>query len=254
MKAVILAGGFGTRLGYETTLRPKPMVEIGEKPMLWHIMKIYSYYGINEFIICCGYKGYQIKEYFSNYHLHMADVTFDLQNNIMETHRNNAEPWKITLVDTGLETRTGGRIKRIRDYVKDETFCLTYGDGLSDVNITELINFHRSQKLKATVTAVRMPGRFGSLNLDGDKVTNFAEKPDEGGSRINGGFFVLEPTIFDYIENDATDWERQPLENLARQGQLAAYLHDGFWQPMDTLREKNYLEELYKLKQTPWLK
>lgn len=254
MKAVIFAGGFGTRLGNETLLKPKPMIEIGGKPLLWHIMKIYSHYGINDFIICCGYKGHCIKEYFSNYHLHMSDVTFDIKNNTMETHYNNAEPWKVTLVDTGLETRTGGRLKRIQNYVKNETFCLTYGDGVSDINITNLINFHRSKNLKATVTAVRMPGRFGSLTLDGDKVTNFEEKPNEAGSRINGGFFVLEPTIFDFIEGDDTDWERQPLENLTKKGELSAYLHDGFWQPVDTLRDKNYLEELYNSKKTPWLK
>ena len=254
MKAVILAGGFGTRLGEETNLKPKPMIEIGGKPLLWNIMKIYSYYNINEFIICCGYKGYYIKEYFSNYHLHTSDVTFNLKKNVMEMHRNDAEPWQVTLVDTGLETRTGGRIKRIQQYVKDETFCLTYGDGVSDINIADLINFHRHKNLSATVTAVRTPGRFGSLNIDADKVINFTEKPAEPSNRINGGFFVLEPTIFDFIEGDETDWERQPLENLAKKGELGAYLHDGFWQPVDTLREKNYLEELYNAKQTPWLK
>ena len=253
MKAVILAGGLGTRISEDTNTRPKPMIEIGGKPILWHIMKIYSYHGINDFIICCGYKGYVIKEYFANYFLHMSDVTFDMQNNQMEVHQQFAEPWKVTLVDTGEETMTGGRIKRVAEYVKnEELFCLTYGDGVSDVNITELINFHKTQNTKATLTATLPPGRFGALDLNDNKVNSFMEKPQGDGALINGGFFVLSPTIFDYIEDDKTVWERSPLELLASEGNLAAYHHYGFWQPMDTLRDKVYLEELWQSGNAPW--
>jgi glucose-1-phosphate cytidylyltransferase len=253
MKAVILAGGLGTRISEDTNLRPKPMIEIGGKPILWHIMKIYSSYGINEFIICCGYKGYVIKEYFANYFLHMSDVTFDMENNQMEVHQRNAEPWKVTLVDTGEETMTGGRIKRVADYIKDdELFCLTYGDGVSDVNITELIAFHKAQNIKATLTATLPPGRFGALDLAGNKVNSFVEKPRGDGAMINGGFFVLSPKVFDYIKDDKTIWEREPLERLAQEGELAAFRHNGFWQPMDTLRDKVHLEELWESGKAPW--
>ena len=253
MKAVILAGGLGTRISEETSTRPKPMVEIGGKPILWHIMKSYSHHGINDFVICCGYKGYVIKEYFANYFLHMSDVTFDMTNNSMQVHQRNAEPWKVTLVDTGDETLTGGRVKRIADYVKDEeAFCLTYGDGVGDVNITELIAFHKAQKVKATLTAVFPPGRFGALDLQNDKVQNFREKPKGDGALINGGFFVLSPDVIDYIDGDETIWEREPMERLAKEGEMAAFPHNGFWQPMDTLRDKVHLEELWDSGKAPW--
>jgi len=253
MKAVILAGGLGTRISEETTVRPKPMVEIGGKPILWHIMKVYSEHGINEFIICCGYKGYVIKEYFANYFLHMSDVTFDMQHNQMEVHQRYAEPWKVTLVDTGEDTMTGGRVKRIADYVKNEqSFCLTYGDGVSDVNIKQLIAFHEEQNVKATLTGVLPPGRFGALDIDNHKVRSFKEKPKGDGAMINGGFFVLSPTVIDYIDGDDTIWEREPLERLAEQGELAAFPHQGFWQPMDTLRDKLHLEELWQSGTAPW--
>jgi glucose-1-phosphate cytidylyltransferase len=253
MKAVIFAGGLGTRINEETSTRPKPMVEIGGKPILWHILKAYSVHGINDFVICCGYKGYMIKEYFANYFLHMSDVTFDMLNNKMEVHHHNAEPWKVTLIDTGEDTMTGGRLKRVVDYLKDEDiFCLTYGDGLSDVNITELIAFHKSQKVKATLTAVLPPGRFGALDIQGSKVSNFREKPKGDGALINGGFFVLSPEVIDYIKDDKTIWEREPMEKLAEDGQLAAFHHQGFWQPMDTMRDKHYLEDLWRLNKAPW--
>ena len=252
MKAVILAGGLGTRLAEETSVRPKPMVEIGGRPILWHIMKIYSTHGINEFIVCLGYKGYLIKEYFANYFLHMSDVTFDMQHNRTEIHQNNAEPWRVTLVDTGDSSMTGGRLKRVRQYLGDEDFCMTYGDGVGDVNITELIAFHRVEKRLATLTGTQPPGRFGALNLDGTRVISFEEKPHGDGSWINGGFFVLSPKVIDYVENDTTIWERMPMERLAREGQLSAYLHQGFWQPMDTLRDKQHLEELWQSGKAPW--
>ncbi len=253
MKVVILAGGFGTRLSEETDLKPKPMVEIGGKPILWHIMKIYSQYGLNDFIICLGYKGYVIKEYFANYFLHQSDVTIDLQNNSMEIHQSKAEPWKITLVDTGFNTMTGGRIKRIQKYVGNETFMLTYGDGVGNVDIGALLKYHRQNKKHVTVTSVQPSGRFGSLNLDEKKnVVSFQEKPKGDGAWINGGFFVLEPEAFDYINSDDTVWEKEPLETLAQDGQLIAFTHSGFWQPMDTLRDKNHLEELWKTERAPW--
>ena len=253
MKAVILAGGLGTRISEESTVRPKPMIEIGGKPILWHILKTYSHHGINDFVICCGYKGYVIKEYFANYFLHMSDVTFDMSNNSMQVHQRFAEPWKVTLVDTGEDTMTGGRLKRVADYVKDEdVFCMTYGDGVSDVNVTELIAFHRAQNVKATLTATIPPGRFGALDLKGSKVNSFMEKPKGDGAMINGGFFVLSPQVLDFIADDKTVWEREPLECLANEGNLAAYQHQGFWQPMDTLRDKNLLEELWHSGQAPW--
>ena len=253
MKAVVLAGGLGTRISEETSNRPKPMIEIGGKPLLWHILKTYSHHGINDFVICCGYKGYVIKEYFANYFLHMSDVTFDMSKNTMEVHQRNAEPWKVTLVDTGENTMTGGRVKRIADYVKDEeAFCLTYGDGLSDVNITKLLAFHKTQKVKATLTGSTPPGRFGALDINGSMVTSFMEKPRGDGAMINGGFFVLSPDVLHYITDDSTKWEREPLERLAQEGNLAAYQHHGFWQPMDTLRDKIYLEELWQSGKAPW--
>lgn len=253
MKAVILAGGLGTRISEETSTRPKPMIEIGGKPILWHIMKTYSHHGISDFLICCGYKGYVIKEYFANYFLHMSDVTFDMSNNSMEVHQRSAEPWRVTLVDTGENTMTGGRVKRVADYVKgDELFCLTYGDGVSDVNITDLIAFHKTQNAKATLTATIPPGRFGALNLKENKVTTFLEKPKGDGAMINGGFFVLSPQVIDYITDDQTIWEREPLERLAQEGDLVAFPHHGFWQPMDTLRDKMYLEELWQSGKAPW--
>lgn len=254
MKAVILAGGFGTRISEETSLKPKPMIEIGGMPLLWHIMKSYSIYDINEFVICCGYKGYVIKEYFANYFLHMSDVTFDIKNNKIEVHKKFAEPWKITLIDTGLETMTAGRLKRVKDYVKDETFCFTYGDGLSDVNISELIAFHNNNKKLATITAVQPPGKYGSLVIEKSDVIDFQEKPLGDGGWINGGFFVLEPKVLDYIEGDSTVWEREPLEKLSKCGQIAAYKHSGFWHPVDTLRDKNHIEELWKIGKAPWKK
>ena len=229
------------------------MIEIGGKPLLWHILKTYSHHGINEFVICCGYKGYVIKEYFANYFLHMSDVTFDMSKNTMEVHQRNAEPWKVTLVDTGENTMTGGRVKRIADYVKDEeAFCLTYGDGLSDVNITKLLAFHKTQRVKATLTGSTPPGRVGALDINGSMVTSFMEKPRGDGAMINGGFFVLSPDVLDYITNDSTKWELEPLERLAQEGNLAAYQHHGFWQPMDTLRDKIYLEELWQSGKAPW--
>jgi glucose-1-phosphate cytidylyltransferase len=252
MKAVILAGGLGTRISEETIVRPKPMIEIGGKPVLWHIMKIYSAYGINDFIICLGYKGYMIKEYFANYYLHMSDVTFDMSDNHMEVHQNKVEPWRVTLVDTGDDTMTGGRLKRVSSFLQDEDFCFTYGDGISNVNVGELIRFHQRIKGVATLTAVQPPGRFGALDLDRQKIVSFEEKPRGDGGRVNGGFFVLSPRVFDYIEGDATVWERQPLENLARDGELSAFLHDGFWLPMDTLRDKNLLESLWDSGNPPW--
>jgi glucose-1-phosphate cytidylyltransferase len=253
MKAVLLAGGLGTRLAEETETRPKPMVEIGGKPILWHIMKSYSSHGINEFIICLGYKGYFIKEYFSNYFLHMSDVTIDLCSNNMEVHHNNAEPWRVTLVETGEQTMIGGRIKRILPHVaNDDAFCLTYGDGVSDVDIRKTIDFHRSEGRLATVTATQPPGRFGALRHEGSRVTRFQEKPEGDGGWINGGFFVLSPRVDDYIAGDDTVWEREPLEELAANNQLSVYFHRGFWQPMDTLREKKYLEELWNSGNAPW--
>lgn len=253
MKAVILAGGLGSRISEETNLKPKPMIEIGGKPILWHIMKIYSQYGVNDFIICCGYKGYVIKKYFSDYFLYMSDVTFDIANNRMEVHERYAEPWRVTLVDTGLETMTGGRLKRVANYLKDEdAFCFTYGDGVSNVNIAELVAFHHTQKVKATLTATLPPGRFGSLDLEGNRVRSFKEKPQGDGAMINGGFFVLSPDVIDLIEDDTTVWEKEPLETLAHQRQLAAFPHDGFWQPMDTLREKTILEGLWESGAAPW--
>jgi glucose-1-phosphate cytidylyltransferase len=251
MKAVILAGGLGTRLSEETSLRPKPMVEIGGRPILWHILKIYSSHGINDFVICAGYKGYIIKEYFANYFLHMSDVTFDMANNSMEVHQKNAEPWRVTIVDTGEETMTGGRIKRIAPYL-DGPFCCTYGDGVGDINITAAIDFHKKSGLLATLTGVQPPGRFGSFQLQADHVTSFIEKPLGDGSWINGGFFILDPKVIDYIADDQTIWERKPLENLAADGQLGIYRHHGFWRPMDTLRDKLELEDLWDGQQAPW--
>jgi glucose-1-phosphate cytidylyltransferase len=253
MKAVILAGGYGTRLSEETHLKPKPMVEIGERPILWHIMKCYSAYGVNDFIICCGYKGYVIKEYFANYFLHMSDVTFDMQSNQMEVHHKHTEPWKVTLVDTGEDTLTGGRLKRVKEYVGNETFCFTYGDGVSDVDISKLINYHHKNALWATITAVQPPGRYGALNIDSQgRVLNFQEKPQGDGGWINGGYFVLEPQVFDLIEGDMTSWETGPLQEIASKNQLAAFNHYGFWQAMDTLRDRNILEELWRSGQAPW--
>ena len=253
MKAVILAGGLGTRISEETDNIPKPMIQIGSKPILWHIMKIYSDHGINDFIICCGYKGYVIKEYFSNYFLHMSDVTFCMKSNKMKVHHKRSEPWTITLVDTGEETMTGGRIKRIEQFVKDEDyFCLTYGDGVSNINITKLIKYHKQKDTLATLTAVYPPGRFGALDIHGGKVRTFEEKPKGDGSRINGGFFVLSPKVISLIEDDSTVWEQKPMESLAKSGEMSAFEHDGFWQPMDTLRDKNYLEELWQSNAAPW--
>lgn len=253
MKTVILAGGFGTRIAEETHLKPKPMIEIGGKPLLWHIMKLYSTHGINEFIICCGYKGYLIKEYFANYFLHMSDVTFDMKNNQMEIHHQMAEPWRVTLVDTGENTMTGGRLRRVKEYVEDEeAFCLTYGDGVSNLNIRNLIKFHKNHKLKATLTATLPPGRFGALSLNGDLVQKFQEKPKGDGALVNGGFFVLSPAVFDYLKDDTTIWEQEPLTNLAKEKQLAAFKHTGFWQPMDTLRDQQYLQELWQSGKPPW--
>lgn len=254
MKAVVLAGGYGTRISEETGVRPKPMVEIGGRPILWHIMKIYSAYGVNEFIVCCGYKGHVIKEYFANYFLNMSDVTFDLRHNRTEIHQNGAEPWKVTLVDTGDGTMTGGRLLRVKDYIGPETFCFTYGDGVSDIDIAQLIAFHREQKALATLTAVQTPGRFGAFNLaEGQaRVASFREKPKSDGAWVNGGFFVLEPGVMDYIEGDATVWEQEPLINLAKDGMLSAYRHYGFWHPMDTLRDKNVLEQLCASGNPPW--
>ena len=252
MKAVILAGGLGTRLGEETSSRPKPMVEVGGMPIIWHIMKIYSTFGINEFVICLGYKGYMIKEFFANYHRHTADITIDLSNNSSVVHENWCEPWKITLVETGAETMTGGRIKLVRQYLdEDKPFCMTYGDGVADVDIAALISFHQSHGKKATITAVAPPGRFGALELQGDRVKSFAEKPDGDGAVINGGFFVLDPSVLDLIEGPKTIWEQGPLESLAANDELIAYRHNGFWQPMDTLRDKLHLESLWE-QSPPW--
>ena len=254
MKAVILAGGLGTRIAEETSVKPKPMVEIGGKPILWHIMKIYSYHGINDFVICLGYKGYVIKEYFANYFLHSSDVTFDMSTNSMEVHQQHVEPWRVTLVDTGEKTMIGGRIKRIIDngYIDGETFCLTYGDGVSDVNIKKLISFHEDEGRMATVTGVQPPGRFGAIEFVGNKVTGFKEKPQGDGAWINGGFFVLSPKVVDYIKDDETVWEQEPMENLASENNLSLFKHDGFWHPMDTLRDKRYLESLWQADRAPW--
>lgn len=254
MKAVILAGGLGTRLSEETERKPKPMVEVGNKPILWHIMKIYSHYGINDFIICCGYKGFMIKEYFANYFLHMSDVTFDMKHNRTEIHNNYGEPWRVTLIDTGEQSMTGGRLKRVAPFLKDEeAFCFTYGDGVTDVNIADLIRFHKEHGKLATVTATRPPGRYGALNIkDDSSVDSFQEKPDGDGSWINGGYFVLSPKVIDLIEGDHTTWEKEPLNKLAADNQLAAYRHSGFWQAMDTLREKNVLEDYWNSGKAPW--
>lgn len=254
MKVVIFAGGYGTRISEESQIRPKPLVEIGTYPILWHIMKIYSAHGLNDFIICCGYKGEMIKDYFSKYYLRKANVTFDLEKNEMDIHDCDAEPWKVTLVDTGQNVMTGGRLKRVKQYIGNETFCLTYGDGVSNVNISELISFHRSTGTLATLTAVQPPGRFGAIALREDQkiIENFKEKVKGDGAWINGGFFVLEPSVIDYIEGDNTSWELEPLEALASENQIAAYKHDGFWQPMDTLRDKMYLEKLWNSENPPW--
>jgi len=251
MKAVILAGGLGTRISEESASKPKPMIEIGGKPILWHIMKLYSANGINDFVICCGYKGYLIKEYFANYFLHMSDVTIDMVKNSIEVHEKKAEPWKVTLVDTGESTQTGGRLKRIAEYV-DGDFCMTYGDGVGSINIRELIQFHKSHGLLATMTAVQPPGRFGALNIKDNQIQSFLEKPQGDGGWINGGFFVLNPKVFDLIDDDETIWERKPLEALAKEKQLQAFFHKDFWQPMDTLRDKNHLEDLWVNNQAPW--
>lgn len=253
MIAVILAGGLGTRISEETHLKPKPMIEIGGKPILWHIMKLYSTHGVNDFVICCGYKGYLIKEYFANYFLHMSDVTFDMVHNRMEVHEQKAEPWRVTLVDTGEDTMTGGRLKRVAQYLKnEESFCFTYGDGLSDISISQAIAFHKTHGKLATVTAVQPPGRYGALTMEGDRVNGFTEKPRGGGGRINGGFFVLSPKVLTLIAGDETSWEAGPLEQLAANDELMAFEHDGFWQPMDTLRDKNHLEALWQSGGAPW--
>lgn len=255
MKAVILAGGLGTRLAEETHLTPKPMIEIGGKPILWHIMKIYSHYGINDFIICAGYRGYKIKEYFANYFLHMTDVTINLRDNSVEVHEKRSEPWKVTIIDTGEKTLTGGRLRRVRDYVGDETFCFTYGDGVADINVRALIDFHREQGKLVTLTAVQPPGRYGTLLFDGgapDLVSEFTEKPAGDGSWINGGFFVLEPEVFDRIEGDQVSWEGDPMSEFAREGELSAFRHSGFWRAMDTLRDKQLLESLWESASPPW--
>lgn len=253
MKAVILAGGLGTRLSEETVTKPKPMVEIGGKPILWHIMKIYSHHGVNDFIICCGYKGYVIKEYFANYFLHQSDVTFNLKDNKMIVHTERTEPWKVTLVDTGEDSMTGGRLKRVAPFIqKEKAFCLTYGDGVSDVNISKLISYHFEHGREATLTAVFPPGRFGALDIHNNQIIKFEEKPKGDGALINGGFFVLSPQVLDYIQGDSTIWEQEPLKKLARDGQLMSFKHEGFWQPMDTLRDKSYLEEMWKTNKAPW--
>jgi glucose-1-phosphate cytidylyltransferase len=253
MRVVILAGGLGTRISEETQLKPKPMVELGGMPIIWHLMKIYSAHGINDFVICCGYKGYQIKEFFANYYLHSSDITVDIGKNSVEVIQREQAPWRVTLVDTGDQTMTGGRLKRVKSFVEDdECFCFTYADGLSDVDVTGLIAFHKSHGRKATLTAALPPGRFGALSLDGDTVSSFNEKPRGDGAMVNGGFFVLSPSVIDYIEDDSTVWEAGPLENLAAEKQLAAYRHDGFWQPMDTLRDRVFLESLWTSKKAPW--
>ena len=252
MKAVILAGGFGTRISEETQFKPKPMIEIGGMPLLWHIMKGYSTYNINDFVICCGYKGYMIKEYFANYFLHMSDVTFDIKNNKMNVHKKFGESWNVTLVDTGIDTQTGGRLKKIEEYLDDETFCFTYGDGISDIQIDQLVRFHNDNKTIATVTAVQPSARFGALSIRENKVISFKEKPPGDGNWINGGYFVLEPSVFDYLGDNSTVWEEEPVENLTRDGQLSTYKHSGFWQPLDTLRDKNKLEKLWSNGNAPW--
>jgi glucose-1-phosphate cytidylyltransferase len=253
LKTVILAGGLGTRLSEETIVRPKPMVELGGRPILWHIMKLYSHYGIHDFVVCLGYKGYAIKEYFANYFLHSSDVTINLRSNELKVHQNSSEPWTVTLVDTGDDTATGGRLRRVRQHVGDETFCFTYGDGVSNVDIAALLTFHRGQSAHATLTAVQPPGRFGVIDIDrGDKIRTFTEKPAGDGSWINGGFFVLEPQVFDYLDSDDTVWEREPLEMLARAGHLSAYKHAGFWHAMDTMRDKTLLEGLWQTGRAPW--
>jgi glucose-1-phosphate cytidylyltransferase len=254
MKVVILAGGVGSRISEESTVKPKPLIEVGHQPILWHIMKIYAAHGLSDFIICCGYKGHLIKEYFANYYLRNADVTFDLKSNRVDYHRVYAEPWRVTLVDTGDSTMTGGRLKRVREHIGNETFCMTYGDGVADVNLTEAISFHQRQGTLATLTAVRPPGRFGAFTLaeGAERVQHFREKPDGDGAWVNGGFFVLEPQIIDFIADDRTVWEQEPMETLAHKGQLSAFKHQGFWQPMDTLRDKLYLEELWAKGKAPW--
>jgi glucose-1-phosphate cytidylyltransferase len=252
MKAVILAGGYGTRISEETHVKPKPMIEIGGMPILWHIMKHYSDYGINDFVICCGYKGYIIKEYFANYFLHRSDVTFDIKNNKMEVHKKFAEPWKVTLVDTGLDTMTGGRLKKIESYIDNETFCFTYGDGISNINISESLKLHKDCNTIATVTAVQPPGKFGRMNLKENIVNHFEEKPSGDEGWINGGYFILEPEVFKYIKDESTIWEREPLEKLAKNKQLSAYKHTGFWHPVDTLWDKNYLENIWNKNNASW--
>ena len=253
MKAVILAGGLGTRISEETVIKPKPMIEIGGKPILWHIMKIYSFHGINDFIICCGYKGYVIKEYFANYFLHQSDITFDMSKNTMKIHQERVEPWKVTLIDTGEQTMTGGRIKRIKEYLNDgEDFCLTYGDGLANIDITKLIAFHKNHRRAATLSAIYPPGRFGALDIIENQVISFYEKPRGDGALINGGFFVLSSKALDYIQGDNTIWEQGPLKKLATDGELMSFKHEDFWQPMDTLRDKHYLEELWESEKAPW--
>jgi glucose-1-phosphate cytidylyltransferase len=253
MKAVILAGGLGTRISEETYLKPKPMIEIGGKPILWHIMKVYSAHGVHDFVICCGYRGYVIKEYFANYFLHMSDITFDMEHNQMEVHQRNAEPWRVTLIDTGDETLTGGRLKRVAGYLEGEkAFCFTYGDGVADIDITAEIEFHNQHGKLATVVAVRPPGRYGALRMQGTRVTGFTEKPRGDGGLINGGFFVLSPACIELIDGDQSSWESGPLNHLSEQGQLMAFQHNGFWQPMDTLRDKNHLEELWQSGKAPW--
>lgn len=252
MKAIILAGGLGTRISEETHLKPKPMVEIGGRPILWHVMKIYSAHGINEFVICAGYKGYLIKEYFANYFLHMSDVTFDLKNNKLEVHHRRSEPWKVTVIDTGDSTMTGGRLRRVREFLDDKPFCFTYGDGVGDVDITKLVAFHNEQRCMATLTGVQPPGRFGTLEIDGQQVVRFQEKPAGDGNWVNGGFFVLNPSVIDLISDDSSIWENAPLERLAESRQLSVYKHLGFWQPMDTLRDKRHLEELWASGNAPW--
>jgi glucose-1-phosphate cytidylyltransferase len=253
LKAVILAGGLGTRISEETHLKPKPMIEIGGRPILWHILKLYSSHGVNDFIICCGYKGYLIKEYFANYFLHMSDVTFDMRSNRMEVHHKRAEPWNVTVVDTGDNAMTGGRLRQVAEYVRrDEAFCMTYGDGVSDVDISATIEFHKNHGKAATLTATYPPGRFGALNIEGQQVKQFMEKPKGDGALINGGFFVLSPSVLDYLESDATVWEQQPLQRLAAEDQLMAFTHNGFWQPMDTLRDKTHLEDLWASGNAPW--
>jgi len=252
MKAVILAGGMGTRISEETQVRPKPMVEIGGRPILWHIMKVYAHHGVRDFIVCLGYKGYVIKEYFANYFIHNSDVTFHLSDNRVDVHQRNAEPWSVTLVDTGDKTQTGGRLKRVKSYIGNDTFCMTYGDGLSSVDIAASIKFHEAQGRLATVTAVTPPGRFGMLTMEDRRITGFSEKPPGDGARVNGGFFVLSPKVLDYIGSDTTVWEREPIERLAAEGQLSAFVHEGFWQPMDHLRDKIHLEELWSAGGAPW--